>query len=69
MTFEELQALIISLSQDYISIEEIATKVHKTPKYLINFSTIETIPRNSQPWKGAGAGMILHRNSVTQNVP
>ena len=34
MTFEELQALIISLSQDYISIEEIATKVHKTPNIL-----------------------------------
>ena len=44
MTFEELQALIISLSQDYISIEEIATKVHKTPKYLINF----IIPRMFQ---------------------
>ena len=44
MPFEELQALIISLSQDYISIEEIATKVHKTPKYLINF----IIPRMFQ---------------------
>ena len=44
MTFEELQALIISLSQDYISIEEIATKVHKTLKYLINF----IIPRMLQ---------------------
>lgn len=37
MSFEELQALIISISQDYIGIEEIAAKVHKTLKYLINF--------------------------------
>lgn len=37
MSFEELQALIISISQDYIGIDEISTKVHKTLKYLINF--------------------------------
>lgn len=37
MSFEELQALIISISQDYIGIDEIAAKVHKTLKYLINF--------------------------------
>lgn len=44
VSFEELQTQIISLSQNYISIEEIAAQVQKTVKYLINF----IIPRMLQ---------------------